>query len=89
VPKRFELARPIECSRAGFNDNGAAFDVCRRRDKLIAHHPALQNDAAVPVDATELEYILGEIDAPLSKNQEIYFYLPLYCVGKRNTGLAV
>jgi Homeodomain-like domain len=63
MPKRFELARPVECSRAGFNDNGAAFDLRRHRDKLIAHHSALQDNAAIAVDAVELEHVLRDVDA--------------------------
>jgi hypothetical protein len=35
MPKRFELARPVECSRAGFNDNGAAFDLRHRIPDVV------------------------------------------------------
>jgi hypothetical protein len=63
MPKSFELTRPIEGARTGFDDHGAAFDVRQRRDKLIAHHSALQDDAAVRVDAMELEYILRDVHA--------------------------
>lgn len=63
MPKCFELTCPIECSHAGFNDDGAAFDLRQRHEKLIAHHPALQDDATVPVDAMELEYILRDVHA--------------------------
>jgi hypothetical protein len=63
MPKCFELTCPIECSHAGFNDDGAAFDLRQRHEKLIAHHPALQDDATIPVDAMELEYILRDVHA--------------------------
>ena len=36
MPKRFKLARSVECPRAGFYDNGAAFDLGQRCDELTA-----------------------------------------------------
>jgi hypothetical protein len=63
MAKRFELPRPVRCSRAGFNDHCAGIDLRQDRKKLIAHPPALQDDAAIAVDAMELEHILRDVDA--------------------------
>ena len=63
MPERLELARPIECARAGFDDHRARSDLRHGRQKLIPHHPALQDDAAVAVDAVELEHVLCDIHA--------------------------
>jgi hypothetical protein len=63
MPKRFELTRPVECSRAGFDDHCAWIDLRQNREKLIAHHPALHDDAAIAVDAMELEHVFRDVDA--------------------------
>jgi hypothetical protein len=63
VPERLELALPVECARAGFDDDRASVDLREDREELVAHHPALQDDAAVAVHAVELEHVLGDIDA--------------------------
>jgi transposase len=39
-------------------------DLCKDLQKLIAHDPALENDAAIAVDAVELKYVLGEGHQP-------------------------
>jgi hypothetical protein len=63
MSKRFEFAGPIECARAGFNHDRAAIDPSYDREKLIPHHAALQNNAAIPIDAMKLEHILGDVHA--------------------------
>jgi hypothetical protein len=37
-------------------------DPRRHRQKLVTHHPALHDDAAIAVDAMELEHILYDVD---------------------------
>jgi hypothetical protein len=37
----FELARPVECSRAGFEYDCAPIDLRDDREELVAHHSAL------------------------------------------------
>ncbi len=61
--ERLELARPVKSSRAGLDDHRTPVDLCQDLQKLIAHDPALENDAAIAVDAVELEDVLGDIDA--------------------------
>jgi hypothetical protein len=39
----FELARPVECSRAGFEYDCAPIDLREDREVLVAHHSALQH----------------------------------------------
>ncbi len=41
MPKSFELTRPIEGARTGFDDHSARIDLREDCEKLIAHHPAL------------------------------------------------
>ena len=40
----FELARPVECSRAGFEYDCAPIDLREDREELVAHHSALQHE---------------------------------------------
>ena len=63
VSERFEFACPVECSRAGFEDDRAPINLREDLDELIAHHSALQHDVAAAVYAVELEYVLCDIDA--------------------------
>jgi hypothetical protein len=63
MPERFKLARPVKGSRTCFDNHRTPVDLCQDLQKLIAHDPALENDAAIAVDAVELEYVLGDIDA--------------------------
>ena len=63
MPERFELASPIECAGASFEDDRARINLGDRFRKLVAHHSALQHDATVPVDAMKLEHILGDVHA--------------------------
>ncbi len=57
------LARPIEGARTGFDDHCARIDLCEGCEKLITHHPALQDDVAAAIDAmTVASLILGGRD---------------------------
>jgi hypothetical protein len=47
------LARPIEGARTGFDDHCARIDLCEDCEKLITHHPALQDDVAAAIDAAD------------------------------------
>ena len=40
----FELARPVECSRAGFEYDCAPIDLREDREELVAHHSVLQHE---------------------------------------------
>ena len=57
VSERFEYARPVECSRAGFEDDRAPINLREDLDELIAHYSALQHDVAAAVHAVELVFI--------------------------------
>jgi len=63
MAERLKLMRPVERARAGLDDNGARTNLRQDSKELIPHHPTLQNDTTVPVDAMELKNVLGDINA--------------------------
>src|SRR5246127_3523550 len=63
MTERLKLTRPVERARAGLDDNGARTNLRQDSKELITHHPTLQKDTTVPVDAMELEHVLGDINA--------------------------
>src|ERR1700745_2774543 len=63
MPKRLKFTCPVERARAGLDDNGARINLRQDSKESITHHPTLQSDTAVPVDAMELEHVLGDINA--------------------------
>ena len=63
VAELLELALPVEGTGAGLDSDGAGLDLGDDVEQLVAHHAASQHQAAVAVDAMELEDGLGDIDA--------------------------
>jgi hypothetical protein len=43
------LRAPVKGSRAGFDNHCTPVDLCKDLQKLIAHDPVLENDAAIAV----------------------------------------
>jgi hypothetical protein len=62
VAERLKLARPAERAGAGFDHDRATLDLRDNVEKLIAHHPPLQHDAAMMIDPVKLKHVLGDID---------------------------
>ena len=63
VTQCLELAGPEECARAGLDHHDARIDLRQDGDPLITHHPSLQDDVSIAIDAMQLEYGLGDINA--------------------------
>lgn len=63
MPQRLELARPIECARASFDNDHAAIDLPDHSQQFVAHHAALENNPPIAVDAVKLKHVLGDVHA--------------------------
>lgn len=61
MPEGFKLPLPIESPRTGFKNHRAWIDLGDDLDKLISHHPTLQDNTAVAIDAVKLEHVLGDL----------------------------
>jgi hypothetical protein len=62
VPERFEFPCPVKRARACFHDNDTGRNPGHDIKQLIAHHAPFQNSATIPIDAVQLENLLGDID---------------------------
>jgi len=57
MSERFELARPLEGSRASLEDDRAQINLRKDQKELVTHHSALQHRPAVAVHAVKLEHV--------------------------------